>query len=59
MSTTNKRRTAAPRKPRKTVKIIPLGGLDQIGQNMTLVECDDEILIVDWHFRAMRCPAWI
>ncbi len=47
MSTTNKRRTAAPRRPRKNVKIIPLGGLDQIGQNMTLIECDDEILIVD------------
>ena len=32
---------------RKKVRIIPLGGLDQIGQNMTLVECEDEILIID------------
>ena len=47
MSTTNKRRTVSPRRPRKTVKIIPLGGLDQIGQNMTLIECDDEIVIID------------
>ncbi len=47
MSTTSKKRTAAPRRPRKTVKIIPLGGLDQIGQNMTLIECDDEIVIID------------
>lgn len=35
------------RKKRVKVKIIPLGGLDQIGQNMTLIECEDEILIVD------------
>ncbi len=47
MSTTSKRRTASPKRPRKTVKIIPLGGLDQIGQNMTLIECDDEIVIID------------
>ena len=32
---------------RNKVKIIPLGGLDQIGQNMTLIECQDEILIID------------
>ncbi len=37
----------AGRKPRKNVKIIPLGGLDQIGMNMTLIECDDEIIIID------------
>lgn len=47
MSTTSKRRTISSRKPRKNVKIIPLGGLDQIGQNMTLIECDDEIVIID------------
>ena len=41
MTTTNnnKRKTGmVRRRPRKTVKIIPLGGLDQIGQNMTLIE---------------------
>jgi ribonuclease J len=32
---------------RKKVKIIPIGGLDKIGQNMTLIECDEQILIVD------------
>ena len=32
---------------RKKVKIIPIGGLDRIGQNMTLIECDDQILVVD------------
>ena len=47
MSTTNRRRTASTRKPSKNVKIIPLGGLDQIGQNMTLIECDNEIVIID------------
>jgi ribonuclease J len=31
----------------KKVKIIPIGGLDAIGRNITLIECDDTILIVD------------
>ena len=35
------------KKSRSKVRIIPLGGLDQIGQNMTLIECENEILIVD------------
>ena len=49
MMTTNRRKnnTATPRRPRKSVKIIPLGGLDQIGQNMTLIECENEIVIID------------
>ncbi|MDO5557922.1 MAG: ribonuclease J [Clostridia bacterium] len=29
------------------VKIIPLGGLEEIGKNMTLIEYEDEIIIVD------------
>ena len=37
----------ANKKSRNKVRIIPLGGLDQIGQNMTLIECQDEILIID------------
>ncbi len=32
---------------RKKVRIIPIGGLDRIGQNMTLIECEDQILVVD------------
>lgn len=31
----------------KKVRIIPVGGLDRIGQNMTLIECEDQILVVD------------
>jgi len=33
--------------PEKKVKIIPLGGLDAIGRNITLFEYDDSIIIVD------------
>lgn len=49
LTPTNRRKmnTGTPRRPRKSVKIIPLGGLDQIGQNMTLIECEDEIVIID------------
>ena len=38
----------------KSVKIIPLGGLEQIGMNITAFEYEDSI-IVDLHFRRMRC----
>lgn len=34
-------------KERKSVKIIPLGGLDQIGMNMTIIECGEDIIIID------------
>ncbi|MCI8949506.1 MAG: ribonuclease J [Lachnospiraceae bacterium] len=30
-----------------TVKIIPLGGLEQVGMNITAFECQDSIIIVD------------
>ena len=47
---TNTRRQAA--KPRSSAKkipirIIPLGGLNEIGKNMTLYECQNDMFIVD------------
>lgn len=30
-----------------SVKIIPLGGLEQIGMNITAIECEDSIVVVD------------
>ena len=29
------------------VRIIPLGGLNEIGKNMTAIECGDDIIVVD------------
>ena len=37
----------ATKKALAKVKIIPLGGLDQIGRNMTVIECGEDIIIVD------------
>lgn len=34
-------------KSKTKIKIIPLGGLGEIGKNMTAIECDDEILVID------------
>lgn len=34
-------------KSNKTVKIIPLGGLEQIGMNITAIEYEDSIIVVD------------
>ena len=29
------------------VRIIPLGGVDEIGKNMTAIEYEDDILVID------------
>ena len=34
-------------KPKDGVKIIPLGGLEEIGKNMTAIEYKDEIIVID------------
>ena len=39
--------TKKPRKPRSKLRIIPLGGLGEIGKNMTVFEYENEIIVVD------------
>src|SRR5215210_3866209 len=36
-----------PRLPQGTLRIVPLGGLGEIGRNMTVFEVDGKLLIVD------------
>ncbi len=43
----SKKRNAAPKTPQKAVKIIPLGGLGEIGKNITLYEYDGDMILVD------------
>ena len=43
-----KTRKAEPKaKDQRIVKIIPLGGVDGIGMNMTAFECGDDLIVVD------------
>ncbi len=57
-----RRPTAAPRKPisadyyptlpaPSTVRIIPLGGIEEVGRNMTLVEANGDIIVLDAGFQ--------
>lgn len=34
-------------KQQQKLQIIPLGGLGEIGKNMTVIRCDDEIIVID------------
>lgn len=45
----NKKRGELPKKKEKaqSVKIIPLGGLEQIGMNITAIEYEDTIVVID------------
>lgn len=42
-----KKRNTTPKKPTIPVKIIPLGGLGEVGKNITLYEYDGDMLLVD------------
>lgn len=44
---TPKKHTKTPPAPKKPVKIIPLGGLGEIGKNITLYEYDGDMFLVD------------
>ncbi len=46
-SSGQKRRTGRPTK----VRIIPLGGLDEVGKNMTVIEYGRDIILVDMGFQ--------
>ena len=43
----SKKRGTAPKLPAKPVKIIPLGGLGEVGKNITLYEYDGDMILVD------------
>jgi ribonuclease J len=45
-----KKRRQGNQKPKETMRIIPLGGMHEIGKNITLIEYKDDILIVDCGF---------
>lgn len=42
-----RRRAGVKKDPAAKLKVIPLGGLDAIGKNMTVFECGDDMLLVD------------
>ncbi len=41
------RPSAGPTRPPKPVRIIPLGGLGEVGRNLTAIEFDQQILAID------------
>lgn len=48
ISTANNNKNHVSNNKRKSkIKIIPLGGLGEIGKNMTVIEYEDEIMIID------------
>ncbi len=43
----NVRKNKSPKRPDISVKIAFLGGLNEVGKNMTLYECQDDMILVD------------
>ena len=41
------RKPKAPAAPAPSVKIIPLGGIGEIGKNMTVIEFENDIIVID------------
>lgn len=50
-------KAASEKNENAKIRIIPLGGLEQIGMNMTIFEYEDNIIVVDCglSFRMMIC----
>lgn len=50
--------TKIPSPARDVVRIIPLGGVEEIGKNMTAIEINDDIIVVDagMHFSNEETP---
>jgi len=44
---TKKNTPATGSKSGKKLKVIPLGGVGEIGKNMTVLECGDDIIVID------------
>jgi ribonuclease J len=43
----SRREHVIPALPENTIRIIPLGGVEEIGKNMTVIEYKDDIIVVD------------
>jgi ribonuclease J len=57
-NTSNTNNAKIPPPEKGVIRIIPLGGVEEIGKNMTAVEIDDDIIIIDagMHFANETTP---